>query len=155
MTAAGVSLEPVTRDTLGAVLRLRVAPGQEGFVADNAVSIAEAYANPTWTPLAIVADGRPVGFAMIGYAEEAGSWWIIRLMVDAAEQGNGHGSAALALLLDRLRAEDADEAFITWTPDNAAAARLYRRAGFVPTGETSAAGEVIARIDLSGPQGLT
>ena len=98
MTRSGVSLEPVTRENLHAVLRLAVAPVQETFVSPNDRSIAEAWANPTWTPLAIVAGGRPVGFAMVGYAVEAGSWWIIRLMVDAAEQGNGHGSAALALL---------------------------------------------------------
>jgi len=155
VTAPGVSLEPVTRENLAAVLRLAVAPGQEGFVAPNDVSVAEAYANPTWTPLAVVADGRAVGFALVGYAVEAGSWWIVRLMVDAAEQGRGHGSAALALLLDLLRGEGAGEAYITWTPDNAAAARIYRRAGFVPTGDMSAAGEVIARIDLGGDQGLT
>ena len=61
-----VTLRPITRDNLWAVLRLRLHPGQEDFVADNAVSIANAYVEPTFVPLAVYAGEEPVGFAMDG-----------------------------------------------------------------------------------------
>ena len=38
-----VSLREITADTVREICRLRVAPGQEGFVAPVAESIAEAY----------------------------------------------------------------------------------------------------------------
>jgi hypothetical protein len=41
----------VTRQTVTAVARLEAAPGQEDFVASNRRSMAEAYVEPTWTPL--------------------------------------------------------------------------------------------------------
>ena len=45
-----VALRPITRDNFGAVRRLKLHPGQEEFVADNAVSIANASVEPTFVP---------------------------------------------------------------------------------------------------------
>jgi diamine N-acetyltransferase len=41
-----VTLRDVTADTVRAICRLQVGPGQERFVASNAVSIAQAYFEP-------------------------------------------------------------------------------------------------------------
>ena len=43
MAEPEVSLREITADTVREICRLRVAPGQEGFVAPVAESIAEAY----------------------------------------------------------------------------------------------------------------
>ena len=61
-----ISLREITRETLRDVLRLKVAPEQEKFVATNAVSIAQAHFYPetAWFR-AIYADDTPVGFVMI------------------------------------------------------------------------------------------
>ena len=42
-----VELREVTGETVREICRLEVAPGQDRFVAPNAVSIAEAYFHPT------------------------------------------------------------------------------------------------------------
>ena len=44
-----VTLRPLTRDNLWAVVDLKLHPGQEAFVADNIDSIANASVEPTWS----------------------------------------------------------------------------------------------------------
>ena len=50
-----VTLQPLTRDNLWAVVELQLHPGQEAFVAPNIDSIANAYVEPTFVPLAVYA----------------------------------------------------------------------------------------------------
>jgi hypothetical protein len=57
-----VSLREITADTVREICRLRVAPGQEGFVAPVAESIAEAYFSPLAWFRAVYAGDTPVGF---------------------------------------------------------------------------------------------
>jgi diamine N-acetyltransferase len=63
---AEVHLEPITEANVRAVFELEVAPEQQGFVAPNPWSLAQALAEPTnaW-PRAIVARGVVVGFLML------------------------------------------------------------------------------------------
>ena len=81
-----IALQPVTREHFAAVLDTKVAPGQEEFVAPNLYSLAEAYVEPTWTPLAIVAEEEIVGFVVYGRHEASGRWCISRYMIDAGHQ---------------------------------------------------------------------
>ena len=60
-----VSLRPVTKDTLRDILRLKVTEAQEHFVANNAVSLAQAHFTPEAWYRAIYADETPVGFMML------------------------------------------------------------------------------------------
>lgn len=148
-----ISLQPVTRENFTAMIRLRVAPGQETFVATNLYSLAECYVEPTFTPLAMYAGDEIVGFATTGYDDELDRWWICRFMIDARHQGRGYGTAALRMLIDFMRERHACEAiYLGYEPDNDVAARLYAHAGFTPTGEIDD-GEIIARLDL--PPGST
>src|SRR4051812_18357178 len=90
-----ITFRPVTWQNFSAVVGLTVTPEQVDFVSSNLYSIAEAYLEPTWTPLAIYARDELVGFAMFGRDEESGRWWIMRYMIDAQHQGKGYGTAAL------------------------------------------------------------
>jgi diamine N-acetyltransferase len=145
-----ITLRPVTSREFPAMVRLKVAPEQEEFVAPNLYSIAEAYVEPTWTPLAIYAGEEPVGFAMYGHDAGADRWWIIRFMIGAGQQGKGYGRAALqalsALMTER---HGCRQISLGYVPGNAIAERLYAGAGFVPTGEIED-GEVVAQLDLPG-----
>jgi diamine N-acetyltransferase len=142
-----ITLEPITRDNLRAVLRLTPRDDQENFVASNAVSVAQVYVEPDWTPLAIAADGEPVGFVLYGRDHDTGVDWIIRFMIDQHHQGKGYGRAGLRAVLERLRAlPDHKETRLSYVPGNAVAEGLYRAMGFVPTGEIDD-GEVIMRYD--------
>jgi diamine N-acetyltransferase len=97
-----VTLRPITRDNLWAVLDLKLHPGQEEFVADNAVSIANAYVEPTFAPLGVYAGDLLVGFAMYGQHPDTGAWWVIRLMIDRAQQGKGYGRAATEAVIELM-----------------------------------------------------
>ena len=150
-----VTLRPVTRQEFSAVVAMAVAPGQEGFVASNLRSLAQSAVEPEWTPLVIAAGEAGeelVGFAMFGHDEASDQWWIIRFMIDAAQQGRGYGKAALRALLDLMvTRHGCRQIYLGYEPDNVIAAQLYARAGFVPTGEIED-GEIVARLDLAARQ---
>src|SRR5215218_8637326 len=131
-----ITLQPVTWANFSAVVALTVMPEQEDFVSSNLYSIAEAYLEPTWTPLAIYAGDDLVGFAMFGCDDATGNWWIMRYMIDAQHQGKGYGTAALPLLIDLMvERHGCRELFLGYEPSNEVAGRLYARMGFAPTGE--------------------
>ena len=144
-----VTLRPITRDNLWAVVDLKLHPGQEGFVADNVDSIANAYVEPTFVPLAVYAGDELVGFAMYGQHPRTGAWWLIRLMVDREHQGKGYGRAAseavIAMMAERAGCEEIVTSFV---PSNAVAAGLYASLGFRPTGEIED-GEPLVRLRLA------
>lgn len=116
--------------------------------APNLYSIAEAYVEPTWTPLAIVAGEKLVGFAMFGQDHETDRWWIMRVMIGAQQQGKGYGGAALrALIALMVERHGCREIYLGYVPGNEVAERLYARVGFEPTGEIEP-GEIVARLDV-------
>ena len=131
-----VTLRPLTRDNLWAVVDLKLHPGQEVFVADNIDSIANAYVEPTFVPLAVYAGDELVGFAMYGQHPNTGAWWVIRLMIDRAQQGQGYGRAAMAAVITMMADRVGCEEIVTsFNPANAVALGLYTSLGFQPTGE--------------------
>ena len=88
-----IELAEITKDNVRDVFDLKVAPGQEQFVAANPWSLAQAFAERdiAW-PRAIVADGAVVGFLMleIDPSEEDGRpFWLWRLMIDASVSTQG------------------------------------------------------------------
>ena len=142
-------LKPVDQHNFATCVSLSVAPYQADFVASNLHSLAEAYAFPAFEPRAVYVDGTMVGFLMYGFGDQSHTWWIIRLMIDHAQQGKGYGRAAMRAAIDLLRQQpDCHEIMISYTPNNVAAARLYESMGFCPTGNMLH-GEVVARLDLA------
>ena len=147
-----IIFRPVTWQNFSAVVGLTVTPEQVDFVSSNLYSLAEAYLEPTWTPLAIYAGDELVGFAMFGRDEESGRWWIMRYMIDAQHQGRGYGTAALPGLIELIvERHGCGELFLGYEPSNEVASRLYARMGFAPTGEI-VGGEIVARLGLVNSQ---
>ncbi|CAA9320321.1 MAG: hypothetical protein AVDCRST_MAG93-5714 [uncultured Chloroflexia bacterium] len=141
-----VTLEPITRENLRAVVALQPRDDQSNFVAPNAISIAEVYVEPTCTPLALAADGQLVGFTLLCRETETGIDWIIRFMIDQHHQGKGYGRAGLLAVIERLRASaDYQETRLSYVPGNAVAEGLYRAVGFEATGQVDH-GEIIMRL---------
>ncbi|MDO7868149.1 GNAT family N-acetyltransferase [Nocardioides jiangxiensis] len=69
----------------------------------------------------------------LGLGEVAETAWRLRGMAtDAAHRGQGHGAAVLARMLDELRLRSVA---LVWCNARTPAEGLYRRAGFVTTGE--------------------
>lgn len=146
---AEVELRQVTEENVRAICRLAVAPSQSGFVAPNAVSLAQALFAPKAWYRAIYADGQPVGFAMLSIDTETPEYFLWRLMVGAEFQGRGYGRAALGLIVEHVRSlPNARELVVSWVPADGGPEPFYLDLGFVPTGEMDE-GEVVARLELA------
>lgn len=147
--ASPVSLVEIGKDNLRDFLRLKVAPAQEGLVAPNAVSIAQAHFHPEAWFRGIVAGGVPVGFAMLEDWSQCPDsapedWWrepyvgLWRFMIDARYQSMGFGARALELLIAHARAVHGARAMLlSFVPGEGNPGAFYRRFGFEPTGEVS------------------
>jgi diamine N-acetyltransferase len=143
-----VELREVTAETVRAICRLSVAPDQIGFVAPNAVSFAEALFEPKAWYRAIYADDDPAGFVMLAIDRDKPEYYLWRLMIAAEFQRRGYGRAALALIVDHVRAlPRATELLVSWVPAAGGPEPFYRSLGFVPTGAVDE-GEVVARLAL-------
>lgn len=157
-------LEKVNGKNVWELLKLKVAEHQKEFVAENTLSIIEAYtavtANGQAFPFGIYDGETPVGFLMIGYDKDdywedapaiaCGNYNLWRLMIDERYQGKGYGREAVKLGLDFIRTKPCGEAEFCWLsyePENAAARKLYRSFGFTETGEMDGE-ELIAVLKL-------
>lgn len=150
---APVSLREVTADSVRAVCRLVAEP--EGYVAPNAVSIAQAYFHPEAWFRAVYAGDTPVGFVML---EDSSllpdppaelSVFLWRFMIDVKHKRKGYGRAALRLVIDDLRRRHPTlRRFGTSAVAGADSPRpFYESLGFVFTGEVDDGEEVLV-LDL-------
>ena len=153
---APVALREITADTVREVIRLAVAPEQQGFVAANAISLAQALFAPEAWYRAIYAGESPVGFVML-YDEslrpapperpEVGIW---RFMVDARYQGRGYGGAALQQVIAHVRAKRVFSSLqVSYVPGPGCPEPFYVRAGFRHTGRLDE-GEIVLELPI-GP----
>ena len=132
---ATVTLREVTKDTVVAVCRLHVAAAQRAYVDDNAVSIAQAHFEPKAWFRAIYADETPVGFVMLYDDPDTPEYYLWRLMLDAAHQGNGFGQCAIALLVEYVRTRPAArELLVDYHPGPRSPRAFYLKQGFRDTG---------------------
>ncbi len=108
-----VTLREITKENWRDILRLKVAPHQEQFVASNAASIAEAHFNPevAWFR-AIYAGDVPVGFLMLEDDVAQQEYFLWRFMIGEQYQGRGTGerrwscsSRTLRRALERMRSK--------------------------------------------------
>lgn len=147
---AEISLREVTRETLGPVLRLAVAPDQARFVASNPVSIAQAHFEPdhAWFR-AIYAGETPVGFLMLHDDPGKPAYYLWRFMIDHRYQGLGFGRRALEALLDHVRTRPgATELTLSHVPGDGNPGPFYASLGFEYTGAEDD-GELVMRIGLA------
>ena len=157
-------LEQVNGKNVWDILKLTVEENQKNFVANNDISIIEAYtaitANGYAFPFGIYENETPVGFLMIGfdiddYWDDApsiakGNYNLWRLMIDKAYQRKGYGKEAVQLALDFIKSfpcGKAEYCWLSYEPENEAARQLYRSFGFSETGEVDGE-ELIAVLRL-------
>lgn len=86
---------------------------------------------PDWMLVARSADhDAPLGYILGAAAAAPGEAWILSMATGPAARGRGVGGGLLAALIARLTTAGVRTVALTVHPDNAAALRLYRRAGF-------------------------
>jgi diamine N-acetyltransferase len=151
-----VTLREITSDTVRAVTQLAVAPGQESFVASNAVSLAQAlFSDEAWYR-AVYADDALVGFVMLSDETlkkapppepNIGLW---RLMIDQKHQRKGIGKEVMRLVLAYVKSRPGVHYFYTsYVPEPGGPGPFYLSLGFVPNGEVED-GEVVLLYPLHG-----
>jgi diamine N-acetyltransferase len=146
-----VTLREITAETVLPVVRLSVAEGQKGFVATNAVSLAQALFAPEAWYRAIYFGEEIAGFVMLEDQSlrvpapakpEVGVW---RFMVDERFQGRGIGRAALELVIAHVRAKGVfDELLLSYVPGPGCPEPFYRSLGFRPNGRMDGVEVVMA-----------
>jgi diamine N-acetyltransferase len=151
-----VSLREITSETVRAVTSLSVAESQKGFVAPNAISLAQALFAPQAWYRAIYCAEEPVGFVMLEdesltmtpRPEKPGvSVW--RFMIDARFQGRGIGRAALLQVIEHVRAKGIFETLeLSYVPGPGCPEPFYLGLGFRHTGRRDE-GEVILEFPLT------
>ncbi len=149
--AATVTLREITAVTVNAILKLKVAPTQEQFVANNAVSIAQAHFSKHAWFRAIYADETPVGFLML-HDEPDGAegpvYYLWRFMIDDCYQKLGFGRQAIQLLIAHVRTRpNATELLLSYVPQAGGPQPFYESLGFVHTGREEH-GELEMRLTL-------
>ena len=143
-----VTLREITKDTVRPICRLAVHESQEGFVAPNSVSIAEAYFHDYAWFRAVYADDTPVGFAMLADQPEKPEYYLWRFMIDARYQGHGFGRRAMQLLIEHVKTRPhATEFLLSIIQEEGGPQSFYEKLGFRLTGEYEE-GEAMMRLTL-------
>lgn len=139
-TSPAVTLREITADTVIPVVKLAVADSQTGFVATNAVSLAQALFAPEAWYRAIYADEELAGFVMLSDTSlsdpppatpEIGLW---RFMIDARFQGRGIGRAAMRKVIEHARQKGFRVLTTSYVPGPGCPEGFYLSLGFQHTG---------------------
>jgi len=149
-----VTLREITEDTVISIVKLSVAESQEGFVAPNAVSLAQAlFSRAAWYRAVYLGDD-PVGFVMLHDRSlldppepdpEIGVW---RFMIAERYQGSGIGREAMRQVIAHVRAKGGFRALeLSYVPGPGCPEPFYRSLGFQSTGRMEG-DEVVLELPL-------
>jgi diamine N-acetyltransferase len=149
-----VSLRPITAETVRAITSLSVSESQKGFVAPNAISLAQALFAPEAWYRAVHLGEEPVGFVMLEDESlrsplpddpKIGVW---RFMIDARFQGRGIGKVALLRVIEHVRSKGMFKVLrLSYVPGPGCPEPFYLGLGFRHTGEVDG-NEVILELPL-------
>lgn len=143
-------LKPVTITDVVPLHRVTVHDDQDGFVAPNAITIAQARFETGAYDFCIWDGDTRIGLlALIDMAEhddlteidDPNAVYVWRLLIGQAAQGAGHGTAAMRFAEDWGRARGRKLVQVQAVRGNAAAIGFYQAMGYVLTGR-EADGEV-------------
>ena len=150
-----VTLRSITAETVRQITGLSVSESQKGFVASNAVSLAQALFAPSVWYQAIYFTEEPAGFVMLedesllSPQPEAPRVSVWRLMIDAKFQRRGIGRAALLLVIEHARSKGLfDTLELSYVPGPGCPEPFYLSLGFAHTGRVEG-NEVVLEIALS------
>jgi diamine N-acetyltransferase len=143
-----VSLREITAGTVREVCALQTTEMQKSYVAPNAVSIAQAYFEPSGRFRAIYAGEEPVGFVMWRPVDEE-TCYVWRFMIDSRFQGRGYGRSGLEQLLESLAGRGIRCVKLSCVVGGGASPRgFYLRLGFRDVHEVAPNGEQAMQLSL-------
>jgi len=140
----GIDVRPVDDTSRAAAIALTVHPDQAAFVGRVADSLADVAVCPGSEGLALLEDGRVVGYVRIDRTASAlgdhpladGAVALRSFLIDAGLQGRGLGTRALDAIARYVsrRHPDRERIVLSVNVRNEGAVRAYRRAGYRDSG---------------------
>ena len=122
---------------------------QTGFVAPNAVSIAQAYFSDKAWFRAIYAGDTLVGFSQLYADTIKPEYFLWRFMIDQRYQGMGYGFRAMELIIDHVKTLPKAATFETSVvQEPGGPQKFYEKLGFELTGGYED-GEAVMRLKLT------
>jgi len=159
-------------DNIKECIELDFLPEQIGYVAENAISLAEAYdTNKAYeetgkgdiaVPYAVYENGKMVGFAMYGYfppgdddddeayCTKEHHYYFWRLLIDKNHQRKGIGRETVRQLMEEIKTRPYGEAsycYVSYEPTNIGSKTTFASYGYEEDGRVLG-GEVVARYKL-------
>lgn len=128
-----VHLETITKDNWLKAISLRVREDQVGFVASNAISLAQLNFLENFHAKGVYLGEEMIGFALYGIDEEDHEYWIYRMMIDQKHQGKGYGIKAIQLMIDdikMIKEKHHQTITLSYEPANQHAKHVYEKLGF-------------------------
>lgn len=107
-------------------LRLRIAAGLSAKTREQ----AEIGLPNSWCGVTVVHDGAAIGMGRI-IGDGGTAFQIVDIALEPAHHGKGLGKAIMAALMDRLKAEAPEGAYVSLIADGDAR-HLYAKYGFEP-----------------------
>lgn len=146
-TGRRITLRAVDDDNWRAVADVAPEDDQRRYVAALAARyLLLSMRGNAWKSLAVCADEAVAGHVMWGRDDHDGSYWIGGMLVDAAEQGNGVGRAAIRTITAWLAEQEGCQVVrLSYHPENTPARQLYESEGFLPNGVVDD-DEIVAEI---------
>lgn len=147
-----INFRAITEDNFTTIVQMK-RPADEGFVASNEYSLAQAWLyrdNNDVYPFAIYNNTTPVGFMLLDEDIEERYLVIWRIMFPAEYQNKGYGTQAIKKIIQLAKASKKyDYLLIDCVPQNTIAKHVYEKLGFKPTGEIVNNGEIEFRLNFN------
>lgn len=128
MTADAPSIREARPDDLDALVAIE----ERSFDSDRLSrrAIRRAIASATQRVLVVEVQGAPVGSAVLGFRRRTRVARLTSIAVLATMAGRGYGVALIRACEAQARARGCDRLILEVRADNAAAIRLYEKAGY-------------------------
>ncbi len=140
-----IHVAPVTPTLAAGVRAVEVSPAQSAYVGNTAFNLLDAQSDANSEAMAILANGRVIGFYRLDFApravlgRELGTPHVgVRAFcIDHRQQGRGHGARAAAAMAEDVRRRHPDRRLMVLAVHvrNRIGIAAYQRAGFVHNGQ--------------------
>lgn len=147
-----INLKNLDRENRIQCAKLSLDEAQKDYVAPNVYSIAESKVEEHYCPRVICFNDEVVGFLM--YCVEIDPpdktlFWLFRFMIGKDHQANGYGTTALQMAIDEIFTKGAKRIRTMYKSSNYVAGKLYKKMGFIETGEYDECGDIILELNIS------
>ncbi|NUE93361.1 GNAT family N-acetyltransferase [Acinetobacter seifertii] len=147
-----IDLKNLERENWLLCAKLSLDYSQRDYVAPNVYSIAESKVEEHYCPRVICFNDEVVGFLM--YCVEIDPpdktlFWLFRFMIGKDHQAKGYGTTALQMAIDEIFTKGAKRIRTMYKSSNYVAGKLYKKMGFIETGEYDECGDIILELNIS------